>query len=139
MSISQSAPAAHNCFAMEERNIRVANLKRLVAAAGGTASFVRLHPGVDPTYVSQLINGHRSFGERSARNMEIKIGLDRGSLDISPDVSSGGEWPFKTIAAARFDRLPDHLKGVIEGRALTIIEEWEAEQSKSDQHFKRSA
>lgn len=68
----------------KEPAIRVQNLRRLVEQAGGPASFSRKHLGIDPTYVSQLLNGHRNFGERAARNMEDKMGVDRGFLDLSP-------------------------------------------------------
>lgn len=36
---------------------------------------------LDPSYISQLINGHRNIGERSARNLENKLGLEKGALD----------------------------------------------------------
>lgn len=64
---------------MRER--RVAFLKREVDAAGGAALFARAHPGVDPTYVSQLLNGHRSFGERAARKMEQQCGWPPYAMD----------------------------------------------------------
>lgn len=36
------------------------------------------------------------------------------------------EWPFRTIDPARYQQLPDAVRGMIEGRALLLIEEWEA-------------
>lgn len=66
---------------MEIRDIRVAHLRRLVDAAGTIVAFAKRHEGVDPTYVSQLLNRHRSFGERAARNMERRLGLPSGYLD----------------------------------------------------------
>lgn len=55
---------------MEIKQIRVNNLKRFVEAQGGAASLSRRHEGIDASYLSQLINGHRPFGEKSARNIE---------------------------------------------------------------------
>lgn len=81
------------------RAARLAALRRMVEAADGPASFARQHPGVDPTYVSQLLNGHRAFGDRAARNMESRIGLPAGSLDSLTDppepsnVAPGPEHP----------------------------------------------
>jgi len=59
------------------------NLKRLVDSCGGAASLVKNHPEIDPTYVSQLLNGHSTFGEKAARNMERKAGLSSGWLDAA--------------------------------------------------------
>lgn len=73
---------------METREIRVANLRRIVDQAGGPAAFSRLHPGVDPTYISQILNGHRAFGERAARNMEKKLDLPGNWFDDAVDALS---------------------------------------------------
>lgn len=66
------------------REARLDRLRRLVEAAGGPAAFARKHQEVDATYVSQLLNGHRNFGERAARTMERRIGLKHGDLDRQP-------------------------------------------------------
>ncbi|MCM1500667.1 MAG: hypothetical protein NC124_19570 [Clostridium sp.] len=60
---------------------RVDKLRELVEKAGGIAPFVRQYKGIDPTYISQLLNRHRNFGERSARNMELKMGMQQGWFD----------------------------------------------------------
>lgn len=67
---------------METQRKRTEKLRALVTKAGGIAAFTRQHNGIDPTYISQLLNGHRSFGERAARNMEAKIGVKPGWFDI---------------------------------------------------------
>ncbi len=36
---------------------------------------------LNPSHISQLMNGHGSFGERAARNLEKKVGWDEGLLD----------------------------------------------------------
>ena len=86
---------------METDPIRINRVERLRAAvelAGGPAAFARLHPGIDPTYVSQLLNEHRSFGEKAARKMEELAGWARGYLDtgvsFTPDQMMIAEmWP----------------------------------------------
>lgn len=45
---------------------------------------------IDPSYVSQLINGHRNLAEKSARNLEDKLGLKSGALD-DPDLNFGSD------------------------------------------------
>lgn len=66
---------------MDGRARRVDALRRLVAEAGGAAALARTHPGIDPSYISQLLTGHRAFGERAARTMEERLGLQEGELD----------------------------------------------------------
>lgn len=73
---------------METQKKRVEKLRSLVKKAGGIAAFVRNHNGIDPTYISQLLNGYRSFGERAARNMEAKIGVKQGWFDIKQESSN---------------------------------------------------
>lgn len=37
---------------------------------------------LDASYLSQLLNGHRSLGEKAAANLEAKIGLPEGTLRV---------------------------------------------------------
>ena len=73
---------------METQRKRTEKLRSLVTHAGGIAAFARQHNGIDPTYISQLLNGHRSFGERAARNMEAKIGVKPGWFDIEEETAN---------------------------------------------------
>lgn len=56
-------------------------LRALVESAGGPAEFARTYSQpsadkpIDPSYVSQILNGHRAFGERARRKMAIRAGL----------------------------------------------------------------
>lgn len=63
------------------RQTRVRVLRKAVEDLGGAAAFSRAHPGVDPTYISQLLNGHRAFGEKAARRMETLCSWPAGFLD----------------------------------------------------------
>ena len=57
-------------------------LKRLINASGNSvADFCRSHD-LDPSYISQLLNGHRNIGEKAARKIEEKAGLETGFLDV---------------------------------------------------------
>lgn len=66
---------------------RVNLLKKLVDEAGGNADFARKYSQpyadkpIDETYVSQLLNGHRRFGEKAARAMERRGGLPAGYFE----------------------------------------------------------
>lgn len=62
---------------------RVAKLRAIVGQSDSIAAFARTY-GLDATYISQLLNGHRQFGERAARNMEEKMGLPPMFFDIDP-------------------------------------------------------
>ena len=58
---------------MDKDAHRLARLRTLVVDAGGPAAFVRAYSQpaadkpIDPTYVSQLLNGKRVFGENPPR------------------------------------------------------------------------
>lgn len=75
---------------MNVQEIRVKNLQEMVEKAGGNAAFARINK-LDASYISQLLNGHRSFGEKAARSMEEKMKVATGLLDredaalIEPD------------------------------------------------------
>jgi phage repressor protein C with HTH and peptisase S24 domain len=66
---------------MDTNKLRVDALK---AAMAGTSQkdFANQH-GLDASYLSQILNGHRNLGEKAAANLEEKIGLPAGSL-VSP-------------------------------------------------------
>ncbi|MGN6259118.1 MAG: hypothetical protein ACTHNO_00155 [Ralstonia sp.] len=66
---------------MDLRARRVEKLRQMVNDAGGPAAFARLHEGVNPTYVSQLLNGTAPFGDRAVEKMEKLIGLPAGTFD----------------------------------------------------------
>ncbi|WP_296029532.1 LexA family transcriptional regulator [uncultured Alcanivorax sp.] len=59
---------------------RVEALRTLVLEYGSQAKFARKF-GLDASYISQILSGHRAFGEKSARNMEQKLGIPLGALD----------------------------------------------------------
>lgn len=56
-------------------------LKKMVAACGGPAKFARTYSRddaddpIDPTFVSQIINGHRAFRDQARINMARRAGL----------------------------------------------------------------
>ncbi|MNZ43154.1 putative HTH-type transcriptional regulator [compost metagenome] len=62
--------------------LRVEALRRLM---GGLtqAEFADRHD-LNASYISQILSGHRAFGERAARNMETKIGISPGTLSRPP-------------------------------------------------------
>ena len=61
--------------------IRKNNLIALVKDAGSKAALGRAY-GIDPTFVSQITNGHRNMGEKTARKIEKGGGLMPGYMDI---------------------------------------------------------
>lgn len=59
------------------------NALRRVMGSLNQAEFAAAHD-LNASYLSQLLSGHRSFGERAATNMEKKIGLKPGTLSRPP-------------------------------------------------------
>jgi len=67
-----------------EMDINQARVKALKAVMAGASQkdFANQH-GLDASYLSQILNGHRNLGEKAAANLEEKIGLPSGAL-VSP-------------------------------------------------------
>lgn len=59
---------------------RLEKLREMVIGAGGPAAFVRRYSRldadkpIDASYISQLLNGHRNFGENAAKAMAKRMG-----------------------------------------------------------------
>ena len=66
-------PADHST--MDASDERLEQLKALISKYDSTAAFARAFE-LNETYLRQLLGGHRSFGERAAKNMGIKIAGD---------------------------------------------------------------
>ncbi|WP_455807995.1 XRE family transcriptional regulator [Pseudomonas koreensis] len=66
-------------------------ISALRAAMAGLSQkdFANQH-GLDASYLSQLLNGHRKLGEKAAATLEEKINLHPGSL-VNPQVMSDSE------------------------------------------------
>jgi hypothetical protein len=107
---------------MDKRDIRLSRLRTLVGDAGGPTAFSRKHDGVDPTYISQLLNGHRNFGERAARAMEAKLGLPAGGLDRTGADDAASGWPFARLSKADYDALKPSQREAIEDWVIDQVE-----------------
>lgn len=73
---------------MDINQLRVKALKATMAGAS-QKDFANQH-GLDASYLSQILNGHRNLGEKAAANLEEKIGLPSGSLvnPAAPEVTT---------------------------------------------------
>lgn len=61
---------------------RLGRLRAEIDAAGGPKAFVEKYMlKRDPSYFSQVIHGHRTFGERAAANLEKECGWPPGHLE----------------------------------------------------------
>lgn len=76
---------------MEIIEIRRKKLKKIVDEYGGIEDFVRersrpdREKSLNASYISQIINGTRNFGEKAARNMEDLAGLPDYYFDVIDD------------------------------------------------------
>lgn len=70
---------------MDINQIRVKALRAVMAGAT-QKDFANQH-GLDASYLSQILNGHRNLGEKAAANLEEKIGLAPGTL-VVPEAST---------------------------------------------------
>lgn len=66
---------------MTIQETRKTNFRSIIDASGlKVADFARKFD-IEPSYISQLLNGHRGIGEKAARNIEKKVGLEQMALD----------------------------------------------------------
>ena len=63
---------------MDINKLRIDALRRLIGLK--KAKEFADQYDLDASYISQLLNGHRPLGDKAARTLEIKIGLQPGSL-----------------------------------------------------------
>ncbi|MPS27579.1 MAG: hypothetical protein E2576_11100 [Alcaligenaceae bacterium] len=129
---------------MDIHKLRRDNLIAVLEASGTKtiAEFAERYD-LDASYLSQLRNTHRNIGEKSARNLELKLGLEPGFLDrATPSGRAVAEqqavyatprrtdpWPFH-FPFARFDRLRDDQKEAIEAEIRGMVAAFEHENGR---------
>lgn len=75
-------------WSMDINELRIKALRRVMGRAS-QKDFANEY-GLDASYLSQLLNGHRKLGEKAAATLEGKIGLVSGTL-VSPPVQPADE------------------------------------------------
>lgn len=83
---------------------------------GRVSAFCRYYGLADSmaSYLSQLLGGHRNFGERAARKLEDHCKRPAGWLDVSPDVK-------EELPLLRYDK---HLIAQLSVRDRELIEDF---------------
>lgn len=93
-------------------DIRTKRLRQWLGEFDGSiADFVR-HYGMDKSkasYISQIMNGHRTLGERAARKLEADCGRPAGWLDVEDDQAVDLRYD-----KHRFNQLNTNDQGLIE-------------------------
>lgn len=79
-------------------------------AGASQKDFANQH-GLDASYLSQILNGHRNLGEKAAANLEEKIGLAAGSL-VSPAAPEPTSAPAIKPGLSAIDQLKASLAKV---------------------------
>lgn len=62
--------------------VRRANLILLIDESGGQRALAAKGEDINSTYLSQLVRGKRPIGERAARSLEQKLGLEQNWFEI---------------------------------------------------------
>ncbi|WP_164705353.1 helix-turn-helix domain-containing protein, partial [Pseudomonas viridiflava] len=70
---------------MDINQLRISALRTAMAGLS-QKDFANQH-GLDASYLSQLLNGHRKLGEKAAATLEEKINLSPGTL-VNPERSA---------------------------------------------------
>lgn len=79
---------SNNDMSTDTRDIRRQNLKKLISAYFKDQSDFADKADMDASYLSQMLNGHRNIGEKTARKIEHKLGTDLMSLYNEGFISS---------------------------------------------------
>ncbi len=93
---------------MEITQLRIKALRRLMGQAS-QKDFANDH-GLDASYLSQLLNGHRKLGEKAAATLETKIGLAPGTLvspAAEPDAQGIKDMESNVVAISQRKKAPD--------------------------------
>lgn len=134
MSISILLSTTEN-LQMDKNKRRVDLLRTLVSQDGGPAEFSRKRSRIDadkpidPTYVSQILNGHRSFGEKAAENMCRRAGLpigyfDQDSIDkktVIPNKNNNLEHTTKQILSSEAQEAAEIISNFLPIEQLEIL------------------
>ncbi|CAB3858428.1 hypothetical protein LMG26854_03339 [Achromobacter aegrifaciens] len=75
---------------------RRANLRTVLAEQGGPASFAKKLGQSGPSFLSQMVNGHRVISERTCRRIEREAGKPIYWMD-QPHTGTGGVAPTQTV------------------------------------------
>lgn len=101
------------------QQIRRQNLLALIGN-NTMAEYAREHD-LDASYLSQIKNGSRGFGEKAARKMEEKIGLPKYALDIKAGESLACATEEELIGAVA-EVLP-RLSGEAKKKLIRLVSE----------------
>lgn len=101
---------------MDIQQLRKKRLREVIGRWKNAAAFCR-ETSIDSSYLSQVLNNHRPFGEKSARNMEELIGLPRMYLDLdeSPNVTRSVQFArmlplIAWVSASEYCESPDNFE-----------------------------
>jgi hypothetical protein len=118
----------------------VEKLRRLVSDAGGPARFAYKYSQdsadkpIDPTYVSQILNGHRAFRDMARRNMAARAGLPADYFEVTAEINQPAAvynlWPTIVTQIAEIAReLPEAMQNQLLGQAKMLQSEWRVIQA----------
>lgn len=118
----------------------VEKLRILVTRAGGPTKFAHdfsqdsADKPIDPTYVSQILNGHRAFRDIARRNMAARAGLPSDYFEVAPEINQLGAvynlWPAIVSQIAEIARdLPEPMQNQLLGQAKMLQSECRVTQT----------
>lgn len=119
----------------EQRRLNLINQIGDIDGHGTVAKFARDN-NLDPTYIRQIINKHRTMGEKAARKFELTLGLETGILDRAPHFEireQTATYNRETLSeeakavAKAFDSVPVELQaGIL--RMLGILQDFDSKK-----------
>lgn len=108
---------------VDKMDLRRKNLQLLKDQTGDEWQTVAKRVGMSASHLSQILTGHRPFTEKTARNIEHKLSLSPGWLDLEHERTALGQGSQNTDAG-----LLTRVIAAIDG-ALKSIGKWEMRDS----------
>ena len=108
---------------VDKMDLRRKNLQLLKEQTGDEWQTVAKRVGMSASHLSQVLNGIRPFTEKTARNIEHKLNLSAGWLDLEHERTISGQSSQNTDAG-----LLTRVIAAIDG-ALKSIGKWEVRDS----------
>lgn len=108
---------------MSLADIRRARLRALIAEMGSQKALADLCGFQSDNYLSQLLSPSKSFGERTARNIERRSGKPEKWLDSFDESAAPQQvvWPFQVVDRALWERLHPLKKRELENTFQQLI------------------
>jgi hypothetical protein len=122
--------------------IRLERLRLLIEQCGGQTELAAKLGYANPSFISQMLKGHCTIGDKAARTIEHKLDLPNGWMDIDDRIDLAGKpvntMLFKDIVALVITVIEEFNQPLTAEQLTTIVTLSYAEALKIDGRFNKA-